>query len=200
MNPIILAVVLGLGFINFTKEKFLLVDIEKEKANYTLETLSSTRDGPRSWDDSTSRYSFFKMALTATGLDATLKDGRYFTIFFPSNNAFAKIHACFKPDDNAQLKETLMKHIIPKKIDLKVLQDLPEGKTFQSIGGDNVFIQVRCHESSGIGIRMIDCDGPYDKIYYRLTVDHKKWSYLEYYFSFNESFHNGVAHGIDAVL
>jgi len=196
MNPIILAVVLGLGFINFTKEKFLLVDIEKEKANYTLETLSSTRDGPRSWDDSTSRYSFFKMALTATGLDATLKDGRYFTIFFPSNNAFAKIHACFKPDDNAQLKETLMKHIIPKKIDLKVVPGYPEGKTFQSIGGDNVFIQYDCH-FRGIGTRMIDCED--DDIYYSLTVDQANWAYLEKDINI-ERFENGVAHGIDAVL
>jgi len=65
----------------------------------------------------------------------------------------------------------------------------------QSIGGDNVFIQVGCADGgSGIGRRMIDCV----KIYYELTVD-QNYAYLDYYYNI-ESFDNGVAHGIDAVL
>ena len=164
--------------------------------------MSSTRDGPWSWDDSTPSYSFFKLALEATGLNATLQDGRLFTIFAPSNTAFAKIQAVLTPDDNAQLKETLMRHIIPKQLDLKDFKDLPvTEKAFRSIGNDMVFVHYHYH-CNECGLCRIgtrdgeDCEDGED--HYLLKIDGETWSIIEKENVANLKY--GVVHGINQVL
>ncbi|MFA6916710.1 MAG: fasciclin domain-containing protein [Parachlamydiales bacterium] len=67
-------------------------------------------------------FSTFVSALKASGFDEKLKGSKDFTIFAPSNDAFAKLPAgvlqtLLKPQNKDKLKEVISYHIIPGKIE-----------------------------------------------------------------------------------
>jgi uncharacterized surface protein with fasciclin (FAS1) repeats len=67
------------------------------------------------------KFTTFTKALTATGLDETLKGDGPFTIFAPSDEAFNKLHEnslanLMRPENMGKLKATLMYHVLPGKL------------------------------------------------------------------------------------
>ena len=82
-------------------------------------------------------------AVTAAGLGATLKDAGPFTVFAPSDDAFAKLPAgtvetLVKPESKAQLTKILMLHVLPGKV---MAADIT-GKTLtpKSAGGEELHV------------------------------------------------------------
>lgn len=82
-------------------------------------------------------------AVTAAGLGATLKGAGPFTVFAPSDDAFAKLPAgtvetLVKPESKAQLTKILMLHVLPGKV---MAADIT-GKTLtpKSAGGEELHV------------------------------------------------------------
>ncbi|MGI8952620.1 MAG: fasciclin domain-containing protein [Chitinophagaceae bacterium] len=68
-------------------------------------------------------------AVKAAGLVETLEGDGPFTVFAPTNEAFAKLPAgavdnLLKPENKAQLTAVLTYHVIPSMIDSKMLMDM----------------------------------------------------------------------------
>ena len=82
-------------------------------------------------------------AVTAAGLVETLKGAGPFTVFAPSDDAFAKLPAgtvdtLVKPESKAQLTKILMLHVLPGKVMAADVQ----GKTMEpaSAGGETLHV------------------------------------------------------------
>jgi uncharacterized surface protein with fasciclin (FAS1) repeats len=94
-------------------------------------------------------------ALTAAELDGALAGAGPFTVFAPTDEAFAKLPAgtvdtLLKPENRPQLEEILKYHVIPASVPLAKALELREGTTLQ---GSNVAIRfeegrVRVGEAS----------------------------------------------------
>jgi uncharacterized surface protein with fasciclin (FAS1) repeats len=83
-------------------------------------------------------------ALQAAGLVETLKGSGPFTVFAPTDEAFAKLPAgtvenLLKPENKAQLVKVLTYHVVPGKVMAADVVKLKEAKTVQ---GGNVAIKV----------------------------------------------------------
>jgi uncharacterized surface protein with fasciclin (FAS1) repeats len=83
-------------------------------------------------------------ALTAAGLVDTLKGPGPFTVFAPTDAAFAKLPAgtlddLLKPENKAKLTSILTYHVVPGKVAAADVVKLTEAKTVQ---GDKVKIAV----------------------------------------------------------
>lgn len=77
------------------------------------------------------RFATLVTALQAAGLDETLQASGPFTVFAPTNDAFAaagsdKVEAWLKPENKAALTDTLSYHVVAGAIRS---QDLAEGTT-----------------------------------------------------------------------
>jgi uncharacterized surface protein with fasciclin (FAS1) repeats len=75
-------------------------------------------------------------ALTAAGLVDTLKGPGPFTVFAPTDAAFAKLPAgtvenLLKPENKAQLTKILTYHVVPGKVKAADVVKLTEAKTVQ---------------------------------------------------------------------
>ena len=73
-------------------------------------------------------------ALTAAGLVDTLKSGGPFTVFAPTDDAFAKLPAgtlddLLKPENKAKLSAILTYHVVPGKVMAKDVVGLSSAKT-----------------------------------------------------------------------
>ena len=84
-------------------------------------------------------------ALTAAGLVETLKGKGPFTVFAPTDAAFAKLPAgtldnLLKPENKAQLTEILTYHVVPGSVKAADVVRLTEAKTVQ---GQSVKIAVK---------------------------------------------------------
>ena len=84
-------------------------------------------------------------ALTAAGLVETLKGKGPFTVFAPTDAAFAKLPAgtvenLLKPENKAQLTKVLTYHVVPGAVKAADVVKLTEAKTVQ---GQSVKIQVK---------------------------------------------------------
>lgn len=84
-------------------------------------------------------------ALTAAGLIDTLKGQGPFTVFAPTDAAFAKLPAgtvenLLKPENKAQLVGILTYHVVPGKVKAADVVKLSEAKTVQ---GQSVKITVK---------------------------------------------------------
>lgn len=83
-------------------------------------------------------------ALQAAGLVETLKGPGPFTVFAPSDEAFAKLPAgtvenLLKPENKAQLQAVLTYHVVPGKVTAAQVSKMSSAKTVQ---GQNLRIQV----------------------------------------------------------
>lgn len=84
-------------------------------------------------------------AVTAAGLGETLKGAGPFTVFAPTDEAFAKlpkgtVESLLKPENKAQLAKILTYHVVSGKVGSGEVVKLAEAKTLQ---GGSVKIQVK---------------------------------------------------------
>lgn len=82
-------------------------------------------------------------AVTAAGMVETLKGKGPFTVFAPTDNAFAAIQSdvdnLLKPENKAQLGKVLMCHVFDGKI---MANDLKDGQELTSVDGNTVKVTV----------------------------------------------------------
>merc|ERR1711994_473616 len=80
-------------------------------------------------------------AVKAAGLVPTLSGKGDFTVFAPTNDAFAKlpegtIPTLLKPENKQQLADILLRHVLPTRI---MAGDIPRGTTkVKTVGGEEI--------------------------------------------------------------
>ncbi|HUP40920.1 MAG TPA: fasciclin domain-containing protein [Vicinamibacterales bacterium] len=84
-------------------------------------------------------------ALTAADLVKTLKGAGPFTVFAPSDEAFAKLPAgtvemLLKPENKAKLQRILTYHVVAGKV---MAADVMKMKSAKAVSGDSLTIAVR---------------------------------------------------------
>ena len=90
----------------------------------------------------TPRLSNLVAVVVAAGLVDTLNGDGPFTVFAPSNNAFAKIKdtvdELLKPENKEKLQKVLLRHVVPEKI---MLNRLIVGSTqLETAGKDTITV------------------------------------------------------------
>ena len=93
---------------------------------------------------SAGQFETLAAALTAAGLVDTLKGDGPFTVFAPTDDAFAKLPAgtvesLLKPENKDQLIAILTYHVVPGKVAAK---DVVELNTAKTVNGEEVSIKV----------------------------------------------------------
>ena len=119
-------------------------------------------------------------AVKAAGLVDTLEGKGPFTVFAPTNAAFAKLPAgtvdtLVKPENKATLTKILTYHVVPGKLEAS---DLTDGKKLKTVQGEELTVK-----RSGDTVMIIDSKGGSSTV----TIP-----------NVNQS--NGVIHVVDAVL
>ena len=126
-------------------------------------------------------------AVKAAGLVDTLSSTGPFTVFAPTNEAFARLPAgtvetLVKPENKATLTKILTYHVVPGRITAQQIATMAQRHggtaTLKTVEGDNLMFR-----KSGGGWWVIDAKG--DKA--RITIPNVMQS-------------NGVIHVIDAVM
>jgi uncharacterized surface protein with fasciclin (FAS1) repeats len=126
-------------------------------------------------------------AVKAAGLVETLQGAGPFTVFAPTNSAFAKLPAgtvdtLLKPEMKEKLVAVLTYHVVPGRLSAKDLMDAAKkngGKAeFKTVEGDKIWV-----ESKGNTLTIWDAKGNASK----MTIQNVFQS-------------NGVIHVIDTVL
>lgn len=84
-------------------------------------------------------------AVKAAGLVETLKGAGPFTVFAPTNAAFAKLPAgtvesLVKPENKAKLTSILTYHVVPGKY---TSMDIKEGMTLKTVQGENLTFTMK---------------------------------------------------------
>ena len=126
-------------------------------------------------------------AVKAAGLVETLQGPGPFTVFAPTNAAFAKlppgtVDSLLKPDMKAKLTGVLTYHVVPGRLSARDLMDAAKkngGKAeFRTVEGETISV-----ESKGNTLMILDSKGNASKV----TIQNVFQS-------------NGVIHVIDSVL
>jgi uncharacterized surface protein with fasciclin (FAS1) repeats len=119
-------------------------------------------------------------AVKAAGLVDTLEGKGPFTVFAPTNEAFAKLPAgtvdtLVKPENKATLTKILTYHVVPGKLEAA---DLTDGKKLKTVEGEELTVKA-----SGGKVMLVDAKGGMSIV----TIP-----------NVNQS--NGVIHVVDTVL
>src|SRR5713226_9841112 len=119
-------------------------------------------------------------AVKAAGLVETLEGAGPFTVFAPTNEAFAKLPAgtvetLVKPENKAKLTKVLTYHVVPGKLEASSLTD---GKKLKTVEGEELTVK---HQDGKVWI--VDAKGGSSTV----TIP-----------NVNQS--NGVIHVVDTVL
>src|SRR6185437_12372514 len=119
-------------------------------------------------------------AVKAAGLVATLEGPGPFTVFAPTNEAFAKlpkgtVATLVKPENKATLTKILTYHVVPGRLEAS---DLTDGKMLTTVEGEQLTVR-----NNGGRISIVDAKGGVS----RVTIP-----------NVNQS--NGVIHVVNAVL
>lgn len=119
-------------------------------------------------------------AVKAAGLVDTLSGKGPFTVFAPTNDAFAKLPAgtvdtLVKPENKKTLTKILTYHVVPGKLNAAQLKD---GQKLKTVEGENLTVKV-----SGSNVMIVDAKGGSATV----TIP-----------DVNQS--NGVIHVVDTVL
>jgi len=119
-------------------------------------------------------------AVKAAGLVDTLEGSGPFTVFAPTNEAFAKlpkgtVATLVKPENKATLTKILTYHVVPGRLEAA---DLTDGKKLTTVEGEQLTVR-----NSGGRISIIDAKGDAS----RVTIP-----------NVNQS--NGVIHVVNTVL
>lgn len=85
-----------------------------------------------------------KKGVIAAGLNKTLSESGPFTVFAPSDIAFAKLDKgvldnLLQPENKAKLLDMLNYHVVAGKIHFK---DLKDGEKLQAVNGKELLVQV----------------------------------------------------------
>lgn len=93
---------------------------------------------------SSGQFNTLAAALDAAGLVATLKSDGPFTVFAPTDDAFAKlpdgtVETLLKPENKQMLVDVLTYHVVPGKVMAADVTKLDEAKT---VNGKPIDIQV----------------------------------------------------------
>ena len=132
-------------------------------------------------------YSVFASLLQKTGLDADLKGSGGFTVFAPTNAAFARLPAgtvdsLLKPQMKEKLTAVLTYHVVPGRLSVKDLWEASNkggGKAkFKTVEGEELTVEFK-----GQALTIRDAKGNAS----RVTIQNVFQS-------------NGVIHVIDSVL
>lgn len=105
-------------------------------------------------------FSTLVAAVKAAGLVDTLKGEGPFTVFAPTDEAFAKLPAgtvetLLKPENKEKLVSILTYHVVPGKVTAAQVVKLSEAKTVQ---GSNASIQVKDGKVSVAGVTVVKTD------------------------------------------
>jgi uncharacterized surface protein with fasciclin (FAS1) repeats len=119
-------------------------------------------------------------AVKAAGLVKTLEGKGPFTVFAPTNAAFAKLPAgtvdtLVKPENKATLTKILTYHVVPGRLEASALTD---GKKLKTVEGETLTVK-----NSGGQVMLVDAKGGMSTV----TIP-----------NVNQS--NGVIHVVDTVL
>ena len=84
-------------------------------------------------------------ALDAAGLVTTLKGSGPFTVFAPTDEAFAKLPAgtletLLKPENKEKLQRILTYHVVPGKV---MASDVVKPQSAKAVSGDTIMVKVR---------------------------------------------------------
>ncbi len=125
-------------------------------------------------------FSTLVAAVTAAGLGETLSGEGPFTVFAPTNEAFAALPAgtvddLLKPENKDKLASILTYHVVSGKV---MAADLKDGQKVKTVQGEELTVGV-----SDDGVTVTDASGNTSKV---LVADVEA--------------SNGVIHGIDGVL
>jgi uncharacterized surface protein with fasciclin (FAS1) repeats len=93
---------------------------------------------------SSGQFNTLAAALDAAGLVSTLKGAGPFTVFAPTDDAFAKlpagtVEALLKPENKQKLVDVLTYHVVPSKVMAADVTKLDEART---VNGKPIDIQV----------------------------------------------------------
>ena len=99
-------------------------------------------------------------ALEAAGLVDTLKGAGPFTVFAPTDEAFAKLPAgtlesLLKPENKAKLQRILTYHVVPGKV---MAADVVKLKSAKAVSGDTIGIATRSGGVSVDNARVVKTD------------------------------------------
>ena len=109
-----------------------------------------------------SRFKTLVSALKAAGLVDTLKGKGPFTVFAPTDEAFAKLppntlNDLLKPENKETLVKILTYHVAPGKLTSKDVLKL-NGKDLKMLNGDNAKIEVKNNEVYIDGAKIVITD------------------------------------------
>jgi uncharacterized surface protein with fasciclin (FAS1) repeats len=84
-------------------------------------------------------------ALDAAGLVTTLKGAGPFTVFAPTDEAFAKLpngtlEALLKPENKEKLRRILTYHVVPGKV---MASDVVKVQSAKAVSGDTITVKVQ---------------------------------------------------------
>lgn len=99
-------------------------------------------------------------ALEAAGLVSTLKGAGPFTVFAPTDEAFAKLPAgmletLLKPENKQQLQRILTYHVVPGKVMAADVVKMPSAK---AVSGDTLSVRVQDGDVRVEGARVTMAD------------------------------------------
>ncbi len=99
-------------------------------------------------------------ALTAAGLIDTLKGSGPFTVFAPTDEAFAKlpkgtVEDLLKPENKAKLIAVLTYHVVPARV---MAADVKDGGSFKSVQGKELVASIKDSKVSIGGANVIKAD------------------------------------------
>ncbi|MFT7619931.1 MAG: putative surface protein with fasciclin (FAS1) repeats [Planctomycetota bacterium] len=105
------------------------------------------------------RFSILAKAVTAAGLVETLQQDGPFTVFAPSNEAFAKLpegtlDELLKPESKAQLSAILTYHVIAAKL---MANDI-ESSNVETVNGLKATVRVTAAETRIDNARVVETD------------------------------------------
>ena len=117
------------------------------EGNKTTQTAHAKKDAPDIVDIAVGAGSFNTLvaAVKAAGLVETLKGDGPFTVFAPTDEAFAKLPAgtvenLLKPENKDMLVKILTYHVVPGKV---LAQDVVKIKRAKTVQGQNVHVRVK---------------------------------------------------------
>ncbi|MFM7035204.1 MAG: fasciclin domain-containing protein [Planctomycetia bacterium] len=123
-----------------------LAAAKKAQAGHRVQTVAHKAEGKDIVDTAVGAGSFKTLvaAVQAAGLVETLKGDGPFTVFAPTDEAFAKLPAgtvesLLKPENKEKLVAVLTYHVVPGKVKAADVVKLTEAKTVQ---GSSVKIKV----------------------------------------------------------
>ena len=108
-----------------------------------------------------SQFSTLVTAVKAAGLVDTLSSEGPFTVFAPTNDAFAKLPAgtldsLLKPENVEQLKSILTYHVVASKA---MSSDLSDGQTITTVQGGTLTVKI-----NGSDVTLTDAKGNVSKV------------------------------------